>query len=89
MRPSADGRQVTLRVHLLVAAAFMGPTPNGLEVNHIDGVKANCATSNLEFVTHSANMKHAYALGLNPGHGLKRRWAKAAILLPYVQAAQS
>lgn len=75
VRPSAPGKpQRTLRVHLLVADAFIGPRADGFEVDHRDGVKAHCELSNLEVVTHSVNMKRAYALGLNPGHGLRRRW---------------
>jgi hypothetical protein len=52
-------------VHLLVAKAFLGPIPSGLEVNHIDGDKTNPRPSNLEYVTHSENCKHAHRLGLN------------------------
>lgn len=52
-------------VHRLVAAAFIGEPPVGHEVNHLDGVKVHCASSNLEYATHSENMKHAYATGLH------------------------
>lgn len=51
-------------IHILVADAFLGPKPEGLQVNHIDGVKDNNTPSNLEYVTHSGNIKHAYATGL-------------------------
>jgi len=51
-------------VHRLVLIAFVGPCPEGCECNHKDGVKANNHLSNLEWVTHSENMKHGYRTGL-------------------------
>lgn len=59
-----DGRCAGLLVHRLVAQAFIGPIPDGHEVNHIDGVKTNNTAPNLEFVTRSGNLVHAYRLGL-------------------------
>lgn len=59
-----DGAKKTFRVHQLVADAFLGPCPVGMEVNHIDGDKANSAASNLEYVSHAENQKHAFATGL-------------------------
>jgi hypothetical protein len=47
-----------LQVHRLVTAAFIGPCPADMEVNHIDGDKSNNHTSNLEFCTASENLKH-------------------------------
>jgi hypothetical protein len=58
------GEPHNVLVHVAVAAAFLGPCPNGKEVNHQDGVKANNAAPNLEYMTRSENMLHAYATGL-------------------------
>jgi hypothetical protein len=50
-----DGRPVTRLVHQLVAAAFIGPRPEGLEVRHLDGDKDNCRLANLCYGTRSEN----------------------------------
>lgn len=56
--------KITLRlVHRLIAAAFHG-LPNGLEVNHKNGVKDDNRPENLEWVTRSQNHIHAYKTGL-------------------------
>lgn len=49
-------------VHRLVASAFLGSNTN-MEVNHIDGNRHNNHVSNLEWVTHSGNIAHAYGMG--------------------------
>jgi len=51
-------------LHCLVAAAFIGERPQGLDINHIDGNKANAHFSNLEYVTRRENIRHASAMGL-------------------------
>jgi hypothetical protein len=59
-----NNKKKHFRVHSLVAEAFL-PNPGNLkEVNHIDGNKLNNSISNLEYVTHSQNMKHAVKIGL-------------------------
>jgi hypothetical protein len=58
-----DGTVKTMYVHRLVAAAFLGPCPDGYDVNHIDGSRGNNHAENLEYVTRSGNMRHAQSLG--------------------------
>lgn len=59
-----DGEQTTEKVHRLVATTFIPSQESGLEVNHINGIKTDNSVSNLEWITHIDNMKHAHATGL-------------------------
>lgn len=52
-------------VHVLVALHFIGPKPSDRhQVNHKDCNKLNNKVDNLEWVTRSENLKHAYRNGL-------------------------
>ncbi len=53
------GVRTTRSMHRVVAEAWYGLCPPGKEVNHIDGVRSNNAPANLEYVTHSANIRDA------------------------------
>lgn len=47
-------------VHRLVALAFLGPEPEGHEVNHKNGVRHDNCVKNLEWVTRSQNVAHSH-----------------------------
>lgn len=61
-RPTRRNRNIT--VHRLVAEVFIGPLPNGRQINHKDGIKTNNHIANLEYVTAADNRAHAVRLGL-------------------------
>ena len=64
VRFSENGRPINKFVHTLVAEAFIGPRPEGLVIDHIDGNPKNNHVSNLEYVTQKENMRRARELGL-------------------------
>lgn len=65
---SRNCKGTSIFIHKLVAAAFLGEA-NGREVNHISADKSDNTLSNLEYLTHDENIRHASSLGI---------WARAA-----------
>ena len=63
---SLNKKKSYVKVHTLVAEQFIGPIPEGLVVNHIDGDKHNNHADNLEIVTVEKNNNHAHSIGLCP-----------------------
>lgn len=59
-----DKKSHTRYVHRLIAKAFILNPNNYPIVNHKDGCKTNNHKDNLEWVTHSMNIKHAWDTGL-------------------------
>ena len=56
-------------VHRMVAETWI-PNPNHYrDVNHINGDKDDNRVENLEWVTHSENLRHAYRTGLRKAAG--------------------
>jgi len=58
-------KHITHRVHRLIANAFIENPLNKPYINHINGNKEDNSISNLEWVTHQENVKHAQDTGLN------------------------
>lgn len=61
------GRSAHAYIHRLVAQAFVKNEKGLKEVNHKNGNKKDNRHSNLEWTTHSNNLKHAYITGLHCG----------------------
>ena len=53
-----DAKQHKYRVHSLVAMTFIGPYPDGQEVNHKDSDRKNPRASNLEYLDRTENILH-------------------------------
>jgi hypothetical protein len=60
-----------VKIHRLVAKSFINDIFDKKEVNHKNGIKTDNRVYNLEWVTASENMKHAYKNGLNSKKGEK------------------
>lgn len=68
-RLARNGYRHSVKLHRLIALAFV-PNPNGYkEVNHINGDKLNNNSSNLEWCNRSHNIRECYRLGLRSSKG--------------------
>lgn len=74
---SNNSRQ--LLIHRIVALLFKQPLHHCHEVNHKDGDKLNNHESNLEWVTHQANIDHAVATGLKNSKGSEHYNSKKVV----------
>ena len=67
---SIKGNIHQIKIHKLVALAFILNPDNKPQVNHKDGNKTNNHIDNLEWVTHQENVQHAWDTGLFEGKRL-------------------
>lgn len=67
-----NGKQKTVRVHRLVALAFIPNPENKPTVNHIDGDRNNNAVENLEWATFEEQNRHFYQRGLKSEKNIKK-----------------
>ncbi len=67
-----SGVQRTVRVHRLVALAWIGPCPKGMEVCHGDNGSADNSVGNLSYDTHSANGLDMRRDGTHTGRVVRR-----------------
>ena len=66
-----------INAHRVAWEVFNSLIPEGLQINHKNGIKTDNRLCNLEVVTMSENMTHRYReLGLNGVQGSKSHYAK-------------
>ena len=70
-------------VHRVVAYSFLGPPPSeeAWQVNHIDGNRSNNRKDNLEWASHSENMRHSYVTNPSRGNAGSKR-ARPVMIRP-------
>ncbi len=64
VRLSKNGKTSTKFIHKLLGQVFIPNTENKPQINHKNGIKHDNRLENLEWVTNSENMIHAYSTGL-------------------------
>ncbi len=58
-----DGASHTKAIQVVVAEAYLGPKPEGFEVDHINNVRSDNRVKNLQYLSKSDNNKKAYDSG--------------------------
>ena len=71
-----------VRLHRIVAKAFLPNPDDKPQINHRDGCKLNNHVDNLEWVTQGENMQHASILGLRPAgeNHVRAKFSKSDII---------
>jgi hypothetical protein len=66
LRLYRDGKKSRRNVHQLVALAFFGPRPDGLECRHLNGNGSDCRVENLKYGTPGQNTEDRRRHGTLP-----------------------
>lgn len=75
-----EPRNKTRTVHSLIALAFHGPRPEGLDICHGNCIKTDNRPSNLRYATRSENLRDSHAMGVNRGgRPLLYPWEELAV----------
>jgi len=69
VRGMIEGVRHNVLAHRLIWTVSNGSIPIGFQINHINGNKKDNRLSNLEVVTPSQNIKHAFRTGLRTQRG--------------------
>lgn len=67
---------VTQQAHRFIWEAVNGPIPDRMQINHMNGDKADNRLENLELCTQVQNILHAYRTGLASNQGIRHPGAK-------------
>lgn len=85
-----DGHVLARYAHRMVADAFLGPIPRGMQVNHKNGDRSDCRLDNLEIVTNAENRAHSYqVLGVKPNRATAERNCNTNLTWPDVDEIRS
>ena len=88
----ANGKFEPSCVHWIVAAAFLGPRPEGQEVCHEDGVRNHCELLNLHYGTRLENnhvkIAHGTMLYGEKNHATKLTEMKVRVIKARIKAGE-
>lgn len=70
---SENTNRFEMSIHRAVGLTFIPNPENKKTVNHKDGNKGNNHIKNLEWSTHSENLKHSFSSGFSKSYGRKFR----------------
>ncbi len=76
LRKMVNRKRYHVGAHRIVYTWFNGPIPDGIIINHKNGLKDDNRLKNLELTTYSENQKHAHKNGLKDQRGEKNPAAK-------------
>jgi len=62
------GKQYLCLTHRIIWIYYNGEIPPDLQVNHKNGIKTDNRLENMELVTASENIRHAFRIGLLSAH---------------------
>ncbi len=73
-----NGTHKRFPIHLFVLKTFIGPCPKGKEASHLNDIKTDNRLENLQWMTHSENMRLSFKNGrtssmLGKHHSLRTR----------------
>jgi hypothetical protein len=71
-----NGERKILKVHRIVAEAFLVPVPGKTHIDHIDANKLNNTPSNLRWCTHAENIRYGWETGCYNNVGSKHPLSK-------------
>lgn len=69
LKRDSDGKIGTIKVHRIIAQTFIPNPENKPEVNHKNSIRNDNRVINLEWVTHSENVKHSFYNGIQNNKG--------------------
>ncbi len=76
LRGYCNGKRARFTVHRMIWVYHHGDIPNGMTINHINGLKTDNRIENLELMTVSENTSHSHKIGLTDKKGTNHHNSK-------------